>query len=115
VVLAGACNDDNDVQPNPHFTAGSSAVAGAPSAGEPSTNVGGGSSAMTSGGVAGEGGVPATGGAAPLPEGGAGAGGAPMEQPPYDCVLHPKTHLEIINACTGATRIEKHPNLPPIP
>jgi hypothetical protein len=42
-------------------------------------------------------------------------GGAPPEQPPYDCVLHPKTHLEIINACTDATRIEKHPELPAIP
>jgi hypothetical protein len=29
-------------------------------------------------------------------------------------VLHPTTHLEIINACTDAVRIEKAPELPPL-
>ena len=29
-----------------------------------------------------------------------------------DCVTNPKTHEEIINACTDAVRIDKRPNLP---
>lgn len=29
-----------------------------------------------------------------------------------DCVMNPKTHLEIINACTNATKITKNPALP---
>ena len=29
-----------------------------------------------------------------------------------DCFDNPKTHFEIINACTNATRIEKNPTLP---
>lgn len=31
---------------------------------------------------------------------------------PSDCYLNPKTHLEIINACTDAVRITKNPTLP---
>ncbi len=31
---------------------------------------------------------------------------------PGDCVQNPKTHLEIINACTNATKIPKNPVLP---
>ena len=38
--------------------------------------------------------------------GGKGGGGAP------DCFTHPKTHLEIINACTTADRVDKTSNLP---
>jgi len=30
---------------------------------------------------------------------------------PTDCVVNPTTHLEIINACTNATRITKNPTL----
>jgi len=29
-----------------------------------------------------------------------------------DCFTNPKTHFEIINACTDAQKIDKHPNLP---
>lgn len=31
---------------------------------------------------------------------------------PSDCVMNPKTHAEIINACTNATKITKNPVLP---
>lgn len=31
---------------------------------------------------------------------------------PADCVPSPKTHLEIINACTNAVKIAKTPTLP---
>lgn len=31
---------------------------------------------------------------------------------PTDCVMNPKTHAEIINACTTATKIAKDPVLP---
>lgn len=31
---------------------------------------------------------------------------------PSDCYLNPKTHLEIINACTDAVKITKNPTLP---
>ena len=31
---------------------------------------------------------------------------------PDDCVVNPTTHLEIINACTDASRFDKKPNLP---
>ena len=29
-----------------------------------------------------------------------------------DCVMNPMTHLEIINACTDAAKIDKKPSLP---
>ena len=29
-----------------------------------------------------------------------------------DCITNPTTHLEIINACTTAQRVDKHPDLP---
>lgn len=35
-----------------------------------------------------------------------GTGGSP------DCVMDPKTHVEIINACTDAEKIDKQPKLP---
>jgi hypothetical protein len=46
--------------------------------------------------------------------GGSSGGSGGSGQTPYDCVLEPTTHLEIINACTDAVRIEKHPDLPAI-
>jgi hypothetical protein len=39
-------------------------------------------------------------------------GSSGTETPPYDCVLHPVTHIEIINACTDSVRIEKDPDVP---
>lgn len=45
-------------------------------------------------------------GATTTGSGGGGAGGAP------DCITNPKTHVEIINACTTADRVEKTPTLP---
>jgi hypothetical protein len=56
-------------------------------------------------------GTAGTGGAAGSnPQGGsagaAGTGGSP------DCVVSPKTHEEIINACTDAEKIDKMPVLP---
>ena len=36
--------------------------------------------------------------------------GAPP--PGLDCFPDPKTHDEIINACTDAARVDKHPTLP---
>jgi hypothetical protein len=38
--------------------------------------------------------------------GAGGAGGAP------DCYMNPKTHFEIINACTDADKQDKKPTLP---
>jgi hypothetical protein len=35
--------------------------------------------------------------------------GAPA---PDDCVVNPTTHVEIINACTDASKFDKTPNLP---
>ena len=35
--------------------------------------------------------------------------GAPL---PDDCVVNPTTHLEIINACTDASKFDKKPTLP---
>lgn len=35
-----------------------------------------------------------------------GGGGAP------DCYMNPMTHVEIINACTDAERVDKTPDLP---
>lgn len=37
--------------------------------------------------------------------GGSSSGGA-------DCVVDPKTHVEIINACTDAQKVDKNPDLP---
>ncbi|MGC4094541.1 MAG: hypothetical protein QM756_42825 [Polyangiaceae bacterium] len=50
--------------------------------------------------------------------GGASAGSGDEPQAgaaPYDCVVNPKTHLEIINACTDSLRVEKAVSLPPLP
>ena len=36
---------------------------------------------------------------------------APTDGGPTDCIENPKTHLEIINACTNAVKIRKDPVL----
>jgi len=43
-------------------------------------------------------------------DGGPGSDGG--DAGPTDCVMNPKTHAEIINACTNATKITKNPVLP---
>jgi hypothetical protein len=54
-------------------------------------------------GVGGSGGSGGTGGTG-------GTGGSGM--PDADCFMNPTTHVEIINACTDSTKINKNPNLP---
>ena len=44
------------------------------------------------------------------PDGGPSADGG--DGGPSDCVMNPRTHLEIINACTNAVKITKNPVLP---
>lgn len=114
--FAAACDDQGDELSNPHYATGGkrssiggetsstagNAAGGMANAGQPTASQGG----------AGLGGANAPAGAAGT-AGEDGQGSPP--QPPYDCVLEPKTHLDIINACTDATRIEKHPDLPAIP
>jgi hypothetical protein len=56
-----------------------------------------GSDSTSSGGMGGGGGAGGSGGA---------GGGAP------DCFTNPKTHVEIINACTTADEVDKSPKLP---
>lgn len=47
------------------------------------------------------------------PDGGLLPDGAPIpDGGPTDCVMNPKTHEEIINACTDAVKITKNPTLP---
>jgi hypothetical protein len=123
-----ACSEDS-TEKNPHFNAGSggsktSAGGGSPSAGARNATGGAGGKGGATG-IDHDGGRDAT--ATPESDGGGGddgggapgAGGAATDSgpptPPYDCVLNPKTHLEIINACTDAVRIEKHPGLPALP
>lgn len=57
----------------------------------------------------------------PVPDSGLLGDGAPIpvrdsgplpDGAPGDCFLNPKTHFEIINACTDAVRITKNPTLP---
>jgi hypothetical protein len=43
---------------------------------------------------------------------GGGADGGDAEAGPPDCYTNPKTHYEIINACTNAARVDKNPKLP---
>lgn len=52
------------------------------------------------------GGLPAVPEAGPLPD------GALPDGAPSDCFVNPKTHFEIINACTDAVKITKNPALP---
>lgn len=76
------CGDDES---SPARKGGSGAVAGSGgSAGQAGGSGGSGNSAGSAGGGA----------------------GAP------DCYENPKTHLEIINACTDADKLDKQPNLP---
>ena len=88
ILLLSACGSDR-TEKNPSFNTGSG--------GSRSKDAGAGTS------------VPGSGGS--QSDAGSGSSGAP----PYDCVLNPNTHAEIINACTDAIRIEKHPELPPTP
>ncbi len=58
-----------------------------------------------------------SGGDTAAPPGDSGGGGDTSTLPdgapaPDDCVVNPTTHLEIINACTDASRFDKKPNLP---
>jgi hypothetical protein len=53
--------------------------------------------------------TPPTTDAGKLPD---GAVVPPPDGGPTDCVQNPKTHLEIINACTDAVKITKAPTLP---
>ena len=47
----------------------------------------------------------------PMP--GADGGGPTLpDGAPSDCFMNPKTHFEIINACTDAVKITKNPTLP---
>ena len=48
----------------------------------------------------------------PVPDAGPLPDGALPDGAPGDCFLNPKTHFEIINACTDAVRITKNPTLP---
>lgn len=62
--------------------------------------------------------IAADGGPSPGTEGGQGLDGGPAGMndgatpPGLDCFPNPKTHDEIINACTDAARVDKHPTLP---
>jgi hypothetical protein len=69
-----------------------------PDAGTPGTSS---SSGGTSGGTSSSSGGTSSGGTSSS----GGDGG------PTDCVQNPTTHLEIINACTTATKITKNPTL----
>ncbi len=52
--------------------------------------------------------------AVPLTDSGGGSdtGTLPDGAPGDDCVKNPTTHLEIINACTDASKFDKSPTLP---
>jgi len=54
--------------------------------------------------------LPGTDGGGPMP----GTDGGPTlpDGAPSDCFMNPKTHFEIINACTDAVKITKNPTLP---
>ncbi len=54
---------------------------------------------------------PGTDGGGPLP-GMDGGGPTLPDGAPSDCFMNPKTHFEIINACTDAVKITKNPTLP---
>ena len=47
-----------------------------------------------------------------VPDAGGGPGAADGGDAGPDCFTNPKTHFEIINACTNATKIAKNPVLP---
>lgn len=54
--------------------------------------------------------TPTTTGPGSTTSGGMGGAGGSGSAP--DCFTNPKTHLEIINACTTADKVDKTPNLP---
>jgi hypothetical protein len=68
----------------------------------------GGTSATSGGSTSATGGASGSGGKTSSSGGASSTGGTAPEP---DCYEHPKTHHEIINACTTAMKIEKHPNL----
>lgn len=127
LLFAAACDSDN-TEKNPSFNAGtggkhSKQDAGPDAAAPPSGTGGKGKVVDASMGSGGGGGLDASTGTGGNPAdagssaGMPGAGGAPEADaaPPYDCILNPRNHAEIINACTDAVRIEKHPTLPAVP
>lgn len=85
---AVACGGDN-VESNPFSPIG---VAGATQGSGGTSGTSGTSNSAGVGGSAGSG-------------GGGGNAGSP------DCFMNPKTHYEIINACTNAVRVKKTPSL----
>ena len=50
--------------------------------------------------------------AGPRADGGGLDAGTLPDGAPKDCFDDPKTHFEIINACTNATKLTKNPTLP---
>jgi hypothetical protein len=125
VLFTGACSTDN-VERNPSFNVGSggkhSGQDAGPDAAPPPPSSGGAPVVDGGKGSGGAGGLDASSSSGGIPADAGSSGGMPGTggasedaAPPYDCVLHPTTHAEIINACTDAVRIEKHPVLPKIP
>lgn len=119
------CGGSEEPEQTPSFVA----TGGAPAGG--ATVSGGTSSGGANGGTAGSGGKPSpTGGTGGAGSGGVGIGGTGgtgsggATTGPDGCFKFPKTHLEIINACTDAVKISKQPtltgllpngDLPPLP
>ncbi len=77
------------------------------SGGTPSVATGG--TSNTGGGSSADGGAGTGAGGGSTSGGGSHSTGGTGPEP--DCYEHPKTHHEIINACTTATKVEKHPDL----
>jgi hypothetical protein len=99
VFASQSCTDDTVKETVPSGTGGAAGVGGA----------GGLAGLGGSGGFAGiDAGTQPDAPVAPPADGGADADSAA----PSDCFLNPKTHEEIINACTNAVRIDKRPVLP---
>jgi hypothetical protein len=125
LLFAAACDSDR-TEKNPSFDVGaggkhSARDVGSDAAPPPPSGTGG-RLVDASTGSGGAGGLDAGSSAAGIPADAGSSGGMPGTggaaedaAPPYDCVLNPRTHAEIINACTDAVRIEKHPMLPAIP
>ncbi len=91
-LLVAACGDDNVPSDSTTTTTSAGGTGG--------TGAQGGTGGQT-GGTGGQ-----TGGTGGQTGGTGGAGGAP------DCNMNPMTHVEIINACTDAEKIDKQPVLP---
>jgi len=90
-LVVAACSEDE----KPSDVTGGTGGRGTGGSGATSTGGSGGATGG-SGGIAGAGGTSATGGSAGSP----------------DCFTNPRTHFEIINACTDAQKIDKQSNLP---